>query len=287
MKLLFGCAWWGLDHLGIECMLHRIKDAGFDAVEMYVPQTRKEIAALRRALNKVDLVLIVHHFTAGGKCPKQYALSFRELLLQAASLEPLLINSHTGKDTWSYDDNLQLFGIAEAVTRETGVPIVHETHRGRALFCGPVTRRYLEAMPSLRINADFSHWANVHESLMEDQFDTMQLSIERADYIHARVGHAQGPQVGDPRGPRWMRELSVFTSWWQRIVERHVAGNRTQLVITPEFGPPPYTAHLPFSCRQASNAWEVNVFMKQYLKAIFNPLLSHSGTVNSRRMPKK
>jgi hypothetical protein len=172
-----------------------------------------------------------------------------------------------------------MFGIAEEVTRDTGVPIVHETHRGRALFCGPATRRYLEAMPTLRINADFSHWATVHESLMEDQADTMNLAIERADYIHARVGHAQGPQVGDPRDPRWMRELSVFTSWWQRIVERHVADDRVRLVITPEFGPPPYTAHLPFSSRQASNAWEVNVFMKQYLKAIFEPLLLHSRTV--------
>lgn len=37
MELKVFCAWWGLDHLGIEGMLNKIKGAGFDGVEVFAP----------------------------------------------------------------------------------------------------------------------------------------------------------------------------------------------------------------------------------------------------------
>ena len=41
----------------------------------------------------------------------------------------------------------------------------------------------------------------------------------------------------------------------------------TCLTITPEFGPVPYTATLPYSQQEVSNAWELNVAMMHLLRA--------------------
>ena len=37
MEIKYFCSWWGLDHLGLEPMLEKIKSAGFDGVEIGVP----------------------------------------------------------------------------------------------------------------------------------------------------------------------------------------------------------------------------------------------------------
>ena len=37
MEIKVFCAWWGLDHLGMEGMLNKIKGAGFDGIEVFAP----------------------------------------------------------------------------------------------------------------------------------------------------------------------------------------------------------------------------------------------------------
>jgi hypothetical protein len=259
-------------------MLSRIKDAGFDAVEMYIPKTRKDQAALSRWLDKLDLRLIVHQFEAYGNCADEYIPSFEHSLLRAAPYEPLLINSHTGKDYWSFRDNKQIFEAGEEVHQKTGIMIVHETHRERALYSGPVARKFMKKLPFLKLNADFSHWVNVSESLMKGQESTMKLAIDRTEYVHARVGHAQGPQVTDPRAPEWKTELDVFTDWWAEIVRQAMQRGRESIIITPEFGPPPYTAYVPYTNQWVSDPWEINCDMKGYLKEKLESLLSRKKT---------
>ena len=56
---------------------------------------------------------------------------------------------------------------------------------------------------NLRVTFDVSHWCNVHESLLADQQETVDMTLQRVDHIHARIGHPEGPQVNDPRAPEW------------------------------------------------------------------------------------
>jgi len=78
------------------------------------------------------------------------------------------------------------------------VTIIHETHRGKFSFAVHSTRKYLEAIPSLRLNLDISHWYTVAESYLDDQQRRWSWRSRRTAHIHARVGHKQGPQVSDP-----------------------------------------------------------------------------------------
>ena len=72
------------------------------------------------------------------------------------------------------------------------------------------------------------------------------MAIERADHIHARIGHPEGPQVNDPRAPEWEAAVKAHFGWWDKIVERKKkAGER--LTILTEFGPADYMPTMPYT----------------------------------------
>jgi len=146
-----------------------------------------------------------------------------------------------------------------------GIIICHETHRSRMLFAAPVGRQYLEKVPELRMTFDVSHWCNVSESLLQDQQETLDLTLARVDHIHARIGHPEGPQVNDPRAPEWESALKAHFGWWDKIVEgKKLSGNR--LTILTEFGPPDYMPTLPYTREPVADQWAINVHMMHLLR---------------------
>ena len=147
-----------------------------------------------------------------------------------------------------------------------GVPVTIETLNGRPTYSVDNTCRYLEAVPRLRLTADFSCWMVVHESNLADQGEALQLAIERGDYIHARVGYSEGPSVTDHRAPEWKPEVENHLSIWQQIVDERVERGSEMLLITPEFGLPNYMHTLPHTNLPVADVWGANVFMRDLLK---------------------
>lgn len=255
---------WGLEALGMRGMLEKIKHAGFDGVETGIPIDSAARDELRALLDELKLEIIAHQYLAEGS-GEAYAKSFFQQLGNAASFEPLLINSHTGKDFWSIEENCRLVDMGQDIQQRYGMPVVHETHRGRFLYSTAASKAYFDAKPDLRINADLSHWTCVSESLLEDQPEIIEEAIRRTEHVHARVGYAEGPQISDPRAPEWKAELDLFTAWWQRMVDRFKQDGREQITITPEFGPPPYTWVWPNTQKPVADHFELNCWMKDYL----------------------
>ncbi|MCF6358985.1 MAG: sugar phosphate isomerase/epimerase [Draconibacterium sp.] len=266
MEIVYCCAWWGLDHLGMEGMVSKIKSGGFDGIEVGIPFNDKEQTQLRKLLDKFDLQVIAHQYQAEGTTFSDFVKSFKYSLEQAARFQPLLINSHTGKDFWSIEENGVLIEIAQEISDKYGITVAHETHRGRFLFSTFAAKQYFEKFPNLKINFDISHWCCVSESLLEDQPQIVEEAIKRTEHIHARVGHAQGAQITDPRLPEWETEVNTFINWWNRIVQRFRAEGRDFITITPEFGPTPYMWKIPFTQQPISNHWDINCYMKDLLK---------------------
>ncbi len=266
MKLLFGHAWWGVKHYGWQAMVGNIKSAGFDFAEIYIPASAKEEALLFDLLHQAAMPFVIHHYQAHGNNFNGFAYSYQRELEKAVVKKPLLVNSHTGKDYFSFTENLTLLKIADDISRQSGVKIVHETHRGRCLYSAPASKPFFEALPNLLINADFSHWCCVSESLLEGQETTVQSGISRSHHIHARIGHAQGPQISDPRNKYWQKEKKQFLFWWQQIISARSSDNIPYLTITPEFGPPPYQWINPVNKTPLGDIFEMNTYMMQWLK---------------------
>lgn len=259
------CSWWGLDHLGLEPMLRKIREAGYDGVEIGIPADRSAREALQAALEIHGLQLIAHQYQAEGARFADYRLSLRQCLENAAQCRPLFINSHTGRDYWTLEQNLELIDIAQEVQERRGIPILHESHRGRFLYSAPAALEYFARRPDLRITADLTHWVCVAESLLVGHEAALEEAVRRADHIHARIGSAEGPQVDDPFSPRWSRELQAFSDWWLRIARRFARERQGPLTITPEFGPPPYCPVSPETGKPLADFFEINLRVKAYL----------------------
>lgn len=268
MNIAFFCPLWGFEHLPFEDFCTRVRKAGYDGVELALPlHEDRKTTHIVDTLKEFGLKLIGQHWETTDPDIDNHIGRYRKRIEWQAAANPLFVNSQTGLDWFPFEANQRIIDAARAVSEKTGVRIVHETHRGKLTFCAAQTRRFLEANPEMRLAADFSHWCNVSESLLADQHESVSSAIARADHIHARVGHPEGPQISDPRAPEWQEALHAHLAWWDSIVETRRGDGTGLLTITAEFGPPTYMPTLPYTRQPVSDQWEINVHMMNLLKA--------------------
>ena len=255
---------WGLEPLGIDGMLDRVAAAGFDGVEVAVPEDPAAQARLRAGLDRTGLGVIGHEYGAAGDTFEAFHASYRRRLERACAFGPRFVNSHTGRDGFTDAQNDALVETAADVAARSGVDVLHETHRGRFLYAPPVARGYFRRHPALRVVADLSHWCVVSESLLEGHAEALDEAVRRADHVHARVGSSQAAQVPRPLGDDWRAEREAFVGWWRRIVAARAADGRETMTVTCETGPPPYLWVV--DGEPVADAWDQNVAMLGFLR---------------------
>ncbi|WP_158301806.1 sugar phosphate isomerase/epimerase family protein [Paenibacillus mesophilus] len=263
MELKMFIARWGMNEPLPE-LFAKAADAGYTGIECGAPGGSEE-AAFRSLLKERSFDYIAQIHSAGD----DLIANFRHNAERAASFAPTLIVSHSSRHGLSFDDNRRFFEQALIVEREIGIPVAHETHRGRAMFTPWTTAELLREFPELRITADFSHWCNVCESLLEDQKAHLDLAMSRTIHIHGRVGHREGPQVSDPSAPEYAEELRVHLGWWLEIARRRRAEGAPVLTFNPEFGPPGYMPTLPHTRQPLADLWKVRLWMKRRFEQEF------------------
>lgn len=246
----------------------KVKKEGYDGIELWWPLEKKDQDELFACLKKHELE--VGFLCGGSDSNYQEHLDQFVIMVDAAAKEsiqrPLYINCHTGRDYFSFEQGKVFLDHTIELSKSTGIKICNETHRSRLLYSAPVARHYMENMPGLRVTFDVSHWCNVHESLLADQQETLDMTLQRVDHIHARVGHPEGPQVNDPRAPEWEHAVKAHFDWWDKIVELKKQKGEVLTILT-EFGPPDYMPTLPYTRQPLADQWAVNVYMMQLLKS--------------------
>ena len=257
---------WGFEG-SIDAYCDKVKKAGYDGIEIWWPMEKAAQDELFSALKKYGLE--VGFLCAGSQSNYNEHLQYFKQMTEAAAKntiqKPLYINCHSGRDFFSYEESKTFIDHTTQLSKTTCISIYHETHRSRILFAAPVAKQYMQKIPELRITFDVSHWCNVSESLLQDQAETLALAIERADHIHARIGHPEGPQVNDPRAPEWEAAVKAHLGWWDEIVSRKKkAGER--LTILTEFGPADYMPTMPYTRQPLADQWGINVYMMNLLR---------------------
>ncbi len=263
-KLLFFQTDWG-KQVSWDAFCERTKASGYDGVETWFPSDVDTQNELRSALEKHGLKIAFLHGTDKSlsftESLKAYTIGFKQLIVW----QPIYINCHTGSDFYSFEENKAFIDSANQVSSEYNIPIYHETHRGRFSYNLPNTKKYLAAIPELKLNLDISHWMVVHESLLEAQDGLLHEVINRSYHIHARVGHAEGPQVGDPEAPEWKIALERHLDIWEKVIRNQWKQHDT-FTITTEFGPADYMPTLPYTRLPVADQWKANIFMMTALK---------------------
>jgi sugar phosphate isomerase/epimerase len=256
MTIRFYKALWGMSGTYGEQM-ERIAAAGYEGFE--APVTDQNADALREAAHYNGLGLVAMLFV-------EQAQELERGIAAAQSAGAELVNVHSGRDWWEFDQGCRFFEEALDIGAASGTRVVHETHRGRLLFHPAITARYLNKFPELELTADFSHWTCVCESMLQDQEEAVRLAARRTAHLHARVGHEQGPQVPDPRAPEWATYLERFESWWDMVILANETRDEAVLRVDPEFGPPHYMQTLPYTAQPVADLWDVCLDMTDRLR---------------------
>ena len=246
---------WGVSE-SWENVFPRFKSAGYQGIDALPPDTRDR-NRFRGLLAEYEFDYILQVLTTGDTV-EEHVASFRQQVEAGKGFEPVLIGCHGGKDAWSERESEEFFAQVLEIERETGIPVGHETHRGRILYNPWITSRMLDRFPHLKLVCDFSHWTCVAERLLHDQNDIIRKCAERCVHIHARVGYEEGPQVPDPRAPEYQYCLDAFENWWQLIWDAQEARGVAKTTLTPEYGPPGYLQTLPYTRQPVADLWEVS-----------------------------
>ena len=251
---------WGFKG-DIEHFCQRVKAEGYDGIEVWLPE-KNNVNKLLNAIDKYELELILLVAGHEKNFDDNFA-SFKSNLERALSLSPRLINCHTGRDYFTFEQASQFFNETIKRSAQTGINITHETHRARILFAAHISEMFLQKFPALRLTLDISHWCNVASSLLADQTQAVNLALAHSDHVHSRVGFAHGPQVNDPRAPEWKTAFNAHVAWWDKVValKRQTTG---QLTMTTEFGPAPYMPTLPYTNQPVADQWAINRYMMSY-----------------------
>jgi sugar phosphate isomerase/epimerase len=272
MKLKLVKSFWGMTGSWEE-KFRRIAEAGYAAVEGQPPTSPDEAELFKKLLRDHRLDYVAMVITEGAGYHDHLA-SFRAKIEQARGFDPLKVTVHGGKDWWPYYTQRGFFEKALEIVAGIGVEVNFETHRGRPMFTPSVTASFLHELPNLYINADFSHFVNVCESLLEDQAEAMALCIARARHVHGRIGHEEGPQVNDPRAPEWSRQVAAHEAWWDEIVRSRLNAGAESFTFNPEFGPPNYMPTLPHTGQPVADLWEVCLYVAKRFEKRYSELVS-------------
>jgi len=287
---------WGVeeaaDPRNWDALFGRISSEGFEAVEANRRTWRKDALLWQQLLKKHSLGLVaqIHtcsNFTSSGEyeyCTScevaDHVTSFKALTEEACKFEPILINVHSGHDSWgSGPKAVEYFTQVLEIGAKLPCPVVHETHRQRLLY-NPYSAADLLAHPSLRgklrINADLSHWCCVCEHVFEEDSardswwpGVLAAVAEHCDFIHARIGCSQAPQVSHPDDPKHAADVAAHLRWWRAIWTAQLSRGMAEIWSEPEFGPTPYMPTLPWTNMPVANLWAVNSKVAVMLKDEF------------------
>lgn len=294
---------WGIDDPLSPELLKSIKEEGYHGIEVIRLAWLFDKELLVQSLNEAELSVVCQIHTSGGYLiDNEYIYcgaydvavhqeDFKTQLVECKHLIGMVdkggfINVHAGVDAWSKTEALEfleycLNEIEQTVPETT---VTFETHRQR-LFGSPFQTRELLSSPSLaklKLNADLSHWYCACERVFnpkEDRDKTWWPDLVKAmaghcEYIHARLGWAQGPQMADPSAPECDAERNLQVEVWKQLIRAQLGRDAPTVSIycSPEYGPPPYLPVKPHSQEPVASLPDAVAYTKKLLEDLFATL---------------
>ena len=260
---------WG-NELSWDAFCQRTKASGYDGIEVWFPSNKEGQDQLKAALEKYGLAIAFLNGTNKSLPFEEGLAAYKNHLYTLIAWQPIYINCHTGSDFFTFEQNKAFIDVAIKISKATGIPIYHETHRGRFSYNLPDTNTYLNEIPDLNLTLDISHWMVVHESLLQGKDALLKEVMDKSKHIHARVGHAEGPQVNDPQAPEWKSALDRHMDIWEKVIRKKWRESDRPFTITTEFGPPNYLPTLPYTKLPVADQWKANIFIKEDIKKRMN-----------------
>lgn len=159
------------------------------------------------------------------------------------------------------------------ISEEMGVPIMFETHRDCITNDMFMTLQLIEAIPEMRLCADFSHYVLGRELSLpiSDEFSMhFDRLIDRSDCFQGRIANREQIQIpiDFPQHAEW---VDLFKSFWTKGFKSWRARNAddAEMVFLCELGPPHY-AITDANGFEMSDRWEEALQIKKWAEEIWD-----------------
>ncbi|WP_235533294.1 sugar phosphate isomerase/epimerase family protein [Paenibacillus sp. Leaf72] len=241
-KLSVQMSWWGMEQVPDFAAdttaekIRRIADAGFDGINGFIPDQEQE-AEWKELLAQHQLELSVNAYPASAADME----SFLEKAVRFGGIS--FINAQVMTPFVTGIEAESLLGAIKELSRQAGIPVYVETHRGTITQDLIRTARYVRDLGQLDLTIDFSHYVLAGEmrSVRPEAEELLQQLLVHTSSIHARISNGEQIQIGMEHEEAKVM-LPLFERWWRKGMEqwllRSQPGDNFPFVC--ELGPPPY-----------------------------------------------
>ncbi len=158
------------------------------------------------------------------------------------------------------------------IAGDMGVPIMFETHRDCITNDMFFTLELMDAVPEMRLCADFSHYVLGRELALPLSLEfasLFQKLLDRSDCFQGRIASREQIQVpiGFSQHAQW---VELFKNWWADGFKSWRARNddNVDLVFLCELGPPPYGI-TDAEGHEMSDRWQEALQIKSWAEDIW------------------
>lgn len=270
-------SWWGMNGLqgtaghgsAIGEKFKLIARNGFDGINAFLPAP-EERSLCKELLHQYDLSFSVNAYPAS-------LADMSDFLDRAAAFGNIgSINAQVMKPFLTGDSAVELLSGIEALSRQAGIPVYVETHRGTITQDLIRTQQYLQSLPMLKLTIDYSHYVVAGElnTVSPEAEQMLQSLLPNAFSIHTRISNGQQIQV-DPGEAGNHPMLPHFARWWESAMRHWRKGPRQEDEAFPvviELGPAPYAITVDESgVRQTeiSDRWSQSLYLKQLVQQLW------------------
>jgi len=165
----------------------------------------------------------------------------------------------------------------QELARQAGVTLYFETHRDRMTTDLLFTLQLVDAVPSMRLTADLSHFLVGREfawPVTDVDHALIRRILARTDAYHGRVASREQVQVQTsfPHNRNW---LDLFAGWWEEgfrmFIERAAEGD--VLTFMPELGPPEWYAMTGAAGEELSDRWSEALQLRDLVQGLWQKAL--------------
>lgn len=161
----------------------------------------------------------------------------------------------------------------QAIAEDAGVPMYVETHRDRMTTDLLFTLELIDAIPSLLVTADLSHFLVGREFALpvsEADHSLVRRILHRSRAYHGRVASREQVQVqiSFPHHKLW---VDLFAGWWLEGFRhfRSAASASEILTFTTELGPPYWYAITGPDGDELSDRWAEALQMAELARELW------------------
>ncbi|WP_235550265.1 sugar phosphate isomerase/epimerase family protein [Paenibacillus sp. Soil724D2] len=272
-------SWWAMDNLDIfegnilsdEEKIALIASNGYDGINGFLPSPEKA-DYWKHLLDKYHLSFSVNAY------PKSVE-DLADFLLRAKAFDGIgFINAQVMQPFMTGQSAIQLLKGIEQLSKDAGIPVFIETHRGTITQDLIRTVEYVRELKSLPLTIDFSHYIVAGElHTVSQQADELLLSLlSNTSSIHTRISNGEQIQI-DPGEEQNHPMFSHFMKWWQLGMKNWLLQASTNDVfpVVIELGPPPYaitTNEASGRNKEISDRWQQSLYLQRVVRDIWNTI---------------